>query len=299
MNLKWLGKISGATIYPFRFFLAIFFLMTACSSPESQKNGLSQDDKAWMAKFLSDLLLEESGIFTLWGTKPMTAFNMYLYSPEEIRELRAMCPPDPEDEVVIVKNYDFPQNWAKWEQNKNRFPLQGFLLFKRDDLENPKEPRIFFINILETALVIQENYALFKRDIREDFDPFSAVMEIEDRNSIFWNKVFENAQLVGLLYGFGLKNASCFDWNYREENQHVSTFSGSLVNRASEKINTVGDATIEHFRLPVFASFFEEDEMKSKYEKERKQIQQIYRHKDFVDTSLQRLTHGQGAINPS
>ncbi|MDX8430214.1 MAG: hypothetical protein SNF33_00155 (plasmid) [Candidatus Algichlamydia australiensis] len=54
--------------------------------------------------------------------------------------------------------------------------------------------------------------------------------------------------------------------------------------------------TISNFPIPAFASYFENDPVVRKYEKERKQIQRLYRGKDFVDMTLEFLTKKDEAV---
>ena len=37
---------------------------------------IPSEDFQWMDKFFKDLMLKECGIYTLWGTKPMTVFKI-------------------------------------------------------------------------------------------------------------------------------------------------------------------------------------------------------------------------------
>lgn len=271
---------------------SIFLLFFGCSSSSRDLKFSSADsEKTWMEKFFKDLLLEESGVFTLWGTKPMTVFDICLYSSEEIREMQKNHPMIVEEETIELKNYDFPANWENWEKNRHRFPLHGFLLFKVENSEDPKLPNIYFVNILQTALVIEQNYHLFRKAVGKDFDALTVVLDMEKLHSDFWQPIFKNAQLVGLLYGFGLKNASCFAWKYRNQEGNHVTFSNTLQHSFSDSIKSIGDATVQHFPIPIFASFFPDDEMQNRYIAERNEIRKIYRKRDFVDVTLQKLTN--------
>lgn len=77
------------------------------------------------------------------------------------------------------------------------------------DKDESKFAKIFFVNINKTILILKKHYSLFKKITEMDFDQKNIVYEIEGP-SIFWEKVFSSAELVGLLYGFGEKNVLFF-----------------------------------------------------------------------------------------
>jgi len=69
----------------------------------------------------------------------------------------------------------------------------------------------FFVNIAETALVLQENYPAFREVAGFDFDPFGQVLDFSNPESLFWKKVLKNKMLLGILLGYGKRNAYLFD----------------------------------------------------------------------------------------
>jgi hypothetical protein len=151
------------------------------------------------------------------------------------------------------------------------------------------------VNIRQTAFAIEENYDLFKKYVNEDFDPLEAVFEIGDERSAFWKATVHNSTLLGILFGFGKKNAQCFDWKYwaySENNEPMSAFTNSLRFTFSSNVKDFTTSSIKHFSLPCFASFSPQgkDETIKKYESERKTIQKHYKRKDFVAETLKKLT---------
>ena len=51
--------------------------------------------------------------------------------------------------------------------------------------------------------------------------------------------------------------------------------------------------SIADFPIPTFATYSKPNSMVMKYEKEREEIQKLYKGKDFVDYTLELLTDGQ------
>lgn len=273
------------------FGLLSIFSFTACSKGSKEKQfDLSEKDRIWLDKFFKELLLEESGIFTLWGSKPMVSFEVCLYSPEELRLLQSEENLLEMNEKVVITNYDFPENWKKWEIFRNSLDVNRFLLFMKKDPEDPKLPIVYFINILEMALTIEKNYPLFRKSVGRDFDSLNVIYEMEEEGSEFWEIVFNDSTLMGLLYGFGLENALAFHWKYRNNHPCETALSSHLYYTFNDLPANQGEASLRTFSIPIFASFSSEDPVVKKYLFEKKSIQEMYKHQDFVELTLKRLT---------
>ena len=285
----------------FACFLAInfFFIAPSYTKTETKKTkdwSIEPQEKKWLEKFFSDIMLQESGIYSLLGSKPLTMIVLDLTPEEKIREIVDQMSEEEKKEFISWDtHYDLPENWQKWEKISSRYPIRNYLLFKKSRKDDPLFEDIYFINIRETAFVIEENYDLFKRFIIDDFDPLEVVFEIGDERSTFWNTVVHNSTLLGILFGFGRKNSQCFDWKYwslPENNEPMRSFTDSLRSTFSSNIKDFKTISIGHFGLPCFASFSPKgkDEVIKKYENERKMIQKHYKKKDFVIETLKKLT---------
>lgn len=319
-------------------------LFTACSSPyseQSKKFELTDEEHLWLEKFFRYFMLYETAIYTLAGSKPLTEITLcyedtpeeqlreekredYLYfllnrnSEKDMRFYEKLSPLEKEEKALLINDKDFIYNieelWGKWEKLQHRFPIKKrFLLLKR---ERPKEDwkeifpnytaiyDIFFVDVLKTALVIQENYDLFRKAVGYDFDPLEVVFELENRHSNFWEKLegkegWNHAPLWGILYGFGKKNSFSYTWkgrNAKEPNrtENEKLWAANLQSQSSCKDrpsrSEKGAFTLSNFTIPVFKSFIENDPIVTKYEAERENIKQIYKGKDFVAYTLELLT---------
>lgn len=324
--------------------MAFLFLCTSCSSShveESNKFNLSKEEHVWLEKFFRYFMLRETAIYTLAGSKPLTEMSLfYEDTPEEqLREEKReefvyfllnrndekdmkfyeqLSPVEKEEKAQLVYDQDFIYNieklWDKWEKIQHRFPLKKqFLLVKK---ERPREGwkeifpgcraiyDIFFVDVLKTAMVIQENYELFKRVVGYDFDPLEIVFELENEHSDFWNTIrgkeaWKYSYLWGLLYGFGKENTFSHFWKNRHSrdtycNEKEKTLAASLKTWSSCKNRPSptdsGAFTISNFTIPAFKSFAQNDPVVAKYEMERGKIQQFYKGKDFVTFTLELLT---------
>lgn len=242
-----------------------------------------------MEKFFKDIMLDESAIYTLCGSKPMTTIDIHYHSDEEVMAWFNQLPEEQKKNSVVIEDYDLPGNWDKWEKIRERFPMSRYLFFKRTNPKDPKFASLYFVDVAKVALTLQENYAIFERETNLKFNPLEVAVAMEKWPE-FWDKVFGNSTLIGLLYGFGLKNSSSFKWKYGDHSETCDGFCQSLKSYFSDE-PAYGRLTVSQFPLPIFASFSEgKDEVIEKYKKEREAIRREYRGKDFLNLTLQKLT---------
>jgi hypothetical protein len=274
----------------------ICFFVSCLTANQQQllfSHEITLDERAWMEKFFDDLLFVEGGVYTLWGSKPITEIVLYHHSQEEIDEMQRVAPEENLENCYIVKNYDLPENWERWEKISSRFPLPKYLLFRSHYTEDRKISFIYFVNILRTASVIEENYEIFQRAVGFDFHPLEVVLEMPNQDSIFWKKIRsapKSPVLWGLLFGYGKANAYAFYWKHFDS-PACETFFSKFPNQFSHSgPNGKTEISFKNFEIPAFASFGEEDEMVIQYEKERQKIHKIYRGRDHLDLTLQKLT---------
>ena len=323
------------------FLIMLLILFTTCSSPSQKPHqwNLTKEEHAWLEKFFRYFMLHETAIYTLAGSKPLTEMTL-LYEgtlKEQLREEKRedhayfllnrgnerdmefyekLSSLEKEEKAYLIDEKDFIHNieelWDQWEKIQYRFPIQKrFLLVKK---ERPKEDwkelfptctaiyDVFLVNVPKTALVIQENYELFRRAVGYDFDPLEIVFDLENKNSKFWDKItgkeaWKYSYLWGLLYGFGKENTFLHFWknrHIREPCEKEKLLSTNLQTWSSCKDRPSfidkNAFTISLFPIPLFKSFSPEDPIVAKYEMERKKIQHLYKGKDFVTFTLELLT---------
>ncbi|MCB1107546.1 MAG: hypothetical protein KDK76_05575 [Chlamydiia bacterium] len=185
------------------------------------------------------------------------------------------------NQAVILENYDLPKNWEKWSAFQNQLDIKRFAFFLRENLENPKVPEIWFVNILQTVSTIEGHYDLFTEVLGINFEPHQVVADVRDPKSDFWKKVLEEPLFLGILYGYGRYNSLSFHRKYAYNDPDLNfTFSDKCK---------LGHTSLSNFPLPIFASFSQKDLVIKQYEKERKMIKKMYKHKDFVTLTLKKL----------
>lgn len=149
--------------------------------------------------------------------------------------------------------------------------MTRYLLFKRDNYSDPenKTALVYFVNILETALTLRQYYTMFKEVVGSDFDPFEMACDFKNYNSPFWGKVNRHAALMGILLGFGERNAWAYHWKHfttSAEYQHTAEAISFKLSNVSGR----GNSSITNFSLPTFMVVDDGvDEMVEKYQKKR------------------------------
>jgi hypothetical protein len=284
-------RFTSRLFIPWINFFAILLCAISCDKPRSHVNNLSQDERTWMTNFFNDIMLEDEGIYTLLGSKPLTRIVLYHYTEDQKRDYYDKLSDEEKKNMRFIERDDLPENWNKWEAIQARFPLKRYLLFKEDLPDDPEASYVYFVDILKTAVTIQEHYDLFRKVVGFDFDPREVVLEMPRKDSNFWKKAGENSVLWGILFGYGNMNSWAFHWKHFAPSPAGADFDKILTPRSSDKFITgKTKITLENFSIPSFMSFDENDEVVQRYKKERRQIQKAYRGKDFLDFTLEALT---------
>jgi hypothetical protein len=281
------GKILIPIVFlPFSLFALLLFssFEQVKANPSTYK--FTADEKAWMEPFFRGIMLQNQAIYTLCGSKPMTMIPIEAEDKDQ-----SGCEYLSKDKKnrIVFEDCHLLQNWENWEKVKERFPINRYAFFKRTNPTDSKQVTIYFADLTKVALTLQENYTIFKRELGLDFDPLNESLSIENESE-FWNKTLDSPALLGLLLGYGIKNAFCFQWKFCNLADTHTKLAESFLFRFSDKPQS-GKANLDKLSLPIFASFSEgEDEVIEKYKREREIIKTIYEDRDFLTLTLQKLT---------
>jgi hypothetical protein len=276
----------------------IFLIFTSCqpsSGKETHSNVISEEEKEWLTQFFRDIMLYENGIYTLWGAyKPMTIVQVDVYSEEQKKAFYDAMTEEEKKNGFVLEEYSLPETWRKWRQISHRFPMKRYMLFE-SGLSQEYDPESFFIvfvDVLKTAVVIQNNYEAFRKAMGGDFHPLELTLSMNQEDSIFWKKLESHSHLYGLLFGFGDMNSYLFHWKHFDHPQTCDEFCEKVKTITNqEPIGGQVKFTIDNFRLPSFISFNEIDPMIDLYKEERLKIRAMYKDKEFLDVTLQKLTN--------
>ena len=240
----------------------IYLLFTCCTSKDEQKP----------EEFLRKFFLEEGGIYTLLGDKPITDLLIYTgtekeiclegLSAESLRKLEYI-----EDHTVEM--------WQKWKQFSKQLKFRDYRFIERPCLGDPLYTMYLFVNLEQLKDLLQKHKEVFCAEIGRDFDIETIMNELENPISFFWNEVFANHCLSGLVHGYGERNCRYFLQMIQEGTRPI--FSDQFE----------GPVTQENFPIPIFA--MSDDSMVKKYQQQREAIQQIYKNEDFFRKTLSLL----------
>lgn len=274
--------------------ISIVFLFFSYHQTQSKfSDKISPNEREWLTQFFNDIMLFNHGIYTLWGAhKPIVLIPVVDSSEEEMQAIyESLSEEEKKKEglsVIVIEGYRLSEAWKNWEQVSYRFPMKRFMLFKRED----QDSHVFFIvfvDIVKTAAVIQDNYEVFQKAMGFDFHPMELILQMNQKDSAFWRNL--NSYLYGLLFGYGKTNSQLFHWKYFDHPKSCDELCKKIKTTFSnEQLKGKIKFTIDNFQIPSFASFNEIDPIVNIYKEERRNIREIYKDKDFLDLTLQKLT---------
>lgn len=284
-------------VYRFSKLAIIFVVLFIFSCQPTQESKLSDKisphEREWLTQFFSDIMLFQSGIYTLWGAhKPITIIPVENYSEEEMKAIYESHSEEETNEegfrVDVIDGYNLSEAWKKWEQISDRFPMKRFMLFKQEE----QDAHVFFlvfVDIIKTAAIIQDNYEDFQKAMGFDFHPLELTLQMNQKDSVFWKNL--NSYLYGLLFGFGKTNSQLFHWKHFDHPKSCDELCKNIKASFSNKqLRGHIKFAIDNFQMPSFMSFNKIDPVINIYKEERMMIKEIYKDKEFLDLTLQKLT---------
>ncbi|MCB1110686.1 MAG: hypothetical protein KDK64_06850, partial [Chlamydiia bacterium] len=182
--------------------------------------------------------------------------------------------------------------WQEWNNNNLPINSQAYILTARASNCSGRLMGVF-VNVPNMIYILSLNHKLFEKETGVSFDPKFIVEEIGSNTSEFWNSVFENHYLLGILLGYGEKNSFIFNWkveasmDFQElpfERKNEDCEKSGVV-RYKRKVNT------RDLPLPQFVYFGIYDEEIEKYKRERDLIVIEFEGKKFKSKVLEYLTH--------
>lgn len=244
-------------------------------------------DKSRIEKFLKHVMIEEYGVYTLLGSKPMTTFALIPIIDEvEKREIYESMNAQFKKSIPFEKFKPIPADnrklWNDWRMVEKKYLGEQFVF-----IEDESWGGGLFINIPAVIYILEKYYDDFSKITCQAFDPMKAVHEIGLSSSSFWSEIKKSHYLLGLLLGFGEKNAKYFQWENEGKIKHMYRHSScdfiGLTGKAPQ------DLSIEDLDIPAFIVYQPVDEQVEKFRLEREKFLQIYKDQDFAELTMQFL----------
>lgn len=252
--------------------------MSSCNQSEEM---LVHKQREKIRPFFEELLLEHGGAYTLFGSKPITVEPLLDCSDEAFQELQVYLAEHPDLDSILVDR-KLEEGWEEWK--KLGQPSPNYIL---TEVVFDGHKELVFANVKNAITVIRDNYDYFKSVLGQDFSPEELVQQLRIGKHDFWRKLLSDYVAMGILFGYGRKNAFLF-----EKRVHEKKFD---LGRASECSDPRMDAECylegKPFRIPIFV-MLDEDESKhlvSRYKEERGQIKRRYLGRDFLQVTWQKL----------
>lgn len=286
----------------FKIIFVVFTLLQCCNPLIGNPNDhsgviFSVEEKKWLDEFIEQVFLNNTMIYTLFGTKPMSDVTICIASENDCIKASSqyLAKLNKEEKEIFLKklhegceNDNFNAYFQKWCNLLKKHPSNKFL-FRSSISDNNHYLLIDMINIQEVVWILKDYYAVFSKETGIEYEPTSIVYEFDNINSVFWKTVFSNHYLLGLLYGFGDKNAYFFS-NYMDKTKNYNFLDSSVNN--NDFFGRKEPISIKNLSIPTFRSFYFaaiEDPVISKYKIEQSTIQNYLMGKDFTLEVLKRI----------
>lgn len=272
--------------------LSAFFLSNfSCESPKKSCL-IDKEDREVVDTFLRYIAISEVGIYTILGSKPVTEFDIPQVRTKD--QLKAQYEKMPERfrKKISFKKYDTTKEIEKlreacdkWVQLQHKYVGEHFVIHFDEKMHS-----CYLVNIPLVIYILREHYEDFSKVLGTNFDPEIVAKEIGNDSASFW-KIFKdnsNAYLMGLLFGYGEKNSKLFQW----EKEKSISFPFRVVSYRSpwlKKRRVFGCAIredVENLDIPQFIVYQPVDEIVGRYLFEKEQILQIYKKRDFAETTV-------------
>jgi len=230
-------------------------------------------------------MLRQSGIYTLLGSKPMSLVDMSYMPPTKEQRLQVWNdhPASFKEKYSSEDLYFRPSNdrviLKKWKKFESKLLGNKFRFIEIEDHD------LLFINIELTKKLILDYQDVFKNLLGENITPEEIINCMENSSSKYWHLISQNHKALGLLLGYGLHNATCFqkfmEDRLNPELSYASTTSSKTFRQEHPKLSNVS--------IPGFRVFPGGENQVERYKLERKEILSKCSNRDFPKTALKHL----------
>lgn len=256
--------------------------MTLFAEFQTKKPIVDPTDKERVEKFLKHVMIENEGIYTLLGSKPMTTFSISPFIDEEEKQVMYSAQSEQFKKYISLKKFtpcvaDCKQLWKDWKKVEKKYLGSQFLIVEFEKWEEG-----ILINIPSVTFILNKYHDEFVK-ITGQFDPNKVIYQIGKNSDPFWSKIEENHYLLGLLLGFGEKNSKEFQEEDKKRVQY-QTRRASAEDPVPNK--NPRNLTFEDLIIPPFVIYSLVDDQVEKYKMEREQIIQLYQNQDFAEFTV-------------
>lgn len=295
--------------------VSVFSAIAICSGCIIYKTFyLEPDTKDEITLFLENVMIREGGMFTLVGSKPMTIFKVENEIPSSNQELLAQY----EEAITIdtnlqeklsfedykasisylqkLKHLRYENLWSVWSKSYPGTKNEKYIFATRRASFGEGKIGVFAnVPLIIYALTVHKK--LFEDSLLISFDPHEIVWELAQENSRFWDRVFGHHFLLGILLGYGEKNAFIYNW---EQNNQLKKYSRILMTNQSSnypKKLLKEHISVSDLLIPQFFSYCIYEPIVEKYQQERNNIIKNFSKKHFCSAVLDLLEYESNNAN--
>lgn len=258
------------------------------------------NDRLVINTFFRIFLLKSAGAYTLFSDKPMTFDSFFDPYPGDWTSL---C------RRPYLENMQLKKGWEVWQKYQHLFPSSRFIIQSRR--LNSNQVEIVLIHKRHLTQMMNRHLDNFQKVLGEKITPLELLSRYQSGKEALFNLLNEHHGLLGILLGFGKRNA----WLYQKRerisqdlypftlNTHPDPSPGfkTLAEERAYYQNTLTSAfthenTRKCFKFLYVPGFVvdpqseETQELQKKYLEQRKAIHAIYSHGNFLETTLRQLT---------
>jgi len=100
------------SLYPALSIIILFAASCQSNQKETSDFNLSLEEKVWLTQFFEDIMLFESGIYTLWGSsKPLTMIAVEQYSDVEKKAFYDSLTEEEKNAGIFCMDYSLDKTW--------------------------------------------------------------------------------------------------------------------------------------------------------------------------------------------
>lgn len=251
-----------------------------------QKNGptitvrISRWEANCLESFFRQNICCDQWAYTMFGYKPISLGGGRFGS-----SLRSILPPA----------YSMRKGWKIWQ--KLQLPHSHFVLWREASHWSKDVDFIFIANKNCVAEILSSYAQDFCELTQKNYSDVDSLLQDIPKKSLINGKLKNQEVLLGILLGYGRKNAYlfCDETVHKDVNIWDPEIEKPIIESCFKKLNTFRDPDISDMLFPRFAADKDSAEtiaLKQKYMDARQKILDYYKDKPFLETTLSILVNG-------
>jgi len=257
---------------------------------------LNAEDRQKIENFFRIFLLKEGGIYVLFGDKPLAITQYFPISAEDMAS--CFC------KKFLCENEQIRKGWQAWKKYSHQFSSRRFLLEGRQYRDRSFE--IVLINKELLTRTIKKNLVDFTKHLKTENTALN-LLEIYESNDIpLFELLKEHHGLLGILLGFGKRNASLFQLRneiiQKKEQFALKGMNFSSFSALEKELHDCGNLVpaFPHSKTQCYKMLYlpnfvtdnvsqETKDLRQKYLEQRHAVFQAIDGKNFLEAILQKF----------